>query len=231
MGWIVEPVESAERWHRWSVKGTGEALTRVVERLDATLPSGGKRLQGAELQRYQPLVRPESAWYCFPAKLPDVVVTVSVERRNDSELRGGPVFWMTGPIHPTPPEVIPAAWDRVMRFLDESIVPAAQSVGASISAPSAEELFLADLPTDVSQRLQDFSRTARKSLPLNREEAERWRAFVVGAFRAKAVVDPQRFVNWLVHEGWRQEDATELSQRFSDQSQLLMRYAEEVSAA
>src|SRR5262249_29384602 len=157
--------------------------------------------------------RPGSAWYSRAATTSHPGVTLSLERLSDGELRGGRV-WFAGSHSPTPPANIPAAWDQIMRFLDEAIVPAAQAAGASIWAPSPEELFLADLPLDVAERLQTFSQSARKQFPLDRDESELWRSFVIEAFRAKAVIDPRRFVVWLVREGWEREAATELNLRF-----------------
>jgi len=119
-----------------------------------------------------------------------------------------------------------------MRFLDEGIVPAARTVhGASVRVPSLEDLFLDHLPIDVAERLRQFSRAARKALPLDRAETDLWHNFVIGVTRAKAVIDPRRFVDWLTGESWRREDAIELSLRFFDQCLLLSRYADEVSAA
>jgi hypothetical protein len=118
-----------------------------------------------------------------------------------------------------------------MRFLDEGVVPAARAAGASVWVPTQEDLFLADLPPEVVSRLRQFSQSARKVLPLDGNEAELWRAFVIGAYRARAVVDGRRFVGWLVHESWQRGDAEEFNWRLLDQCQLLARYAEEVSAA
>ena len=225
----MEPVESANRWHQWSVKGAGGILAQVLDCLDARRPHGWTRLRGEDLQRFQPLVRPGSAWYSLETTPAYVGVTLSVERLRDSELRGGRV-WFSGPPYPTPPG-IPAAWDQVMRFLDEGIVPAARAAGASVLAPTPEELFLGDLPPNVAERLRKFSQVARKALPLDRDEAELWRDFVIGAYRARAVIDAPRFIDWLIHESWKRDDATELNLRFFDQCLLLERYADEVSAA
>ena len=84
---------------------------------------------------------------------------------------------------------------------------------------------------DIRDRLQTFSDAARKSLPLNREEAELWREFVIAAFRAKAVIDAQPFIDWLAAAGWPRESAAELNSQFFDHCLLLSRYADEVSAA
>ena len=226
----MEPVESANRWHQWSVKGSGSVLTQVLDHLDATTPQKWKRLRGEELRPYLSLVRPGSAWYSLEATPSHAGVTLSVERLRDSELRGGRV-WFAGPSSQTQAPSIPAAWDRIMLFLDEGIVPAAQAAGASIWVPTLEALFLADLPPDVADCLRRFSQSARKVLPLNSDEAEIWRTFVIGAYRARAVIDGQQFIAWLVHDSWKKEDAAELNLRFFDQSQLLARYADEVSAA
>jgi hypothetical protein len=226
----MEPVESANRWHQWSVKGAGDVLTRVLEGLEGSRPRGWARLRGEELRPYQPLVRPGSVWYSLESTPGSVGVTLSVERLGDSELRGGRV-WFSGPPSPTPTPGIPAAWDQVMHFLDEGIVPAARAAGASVLVPTPEELFLGDLPPDIAERLRRLSQATRKVLPLDRDEAELWRDFVIGAYRAGAVLDAPRFLDWLVREGWNRADATDLSQRFLDQCLLLARYADEVSAA
>jgi hypothetical protein len=119
-----------------------------------------------------------------------------------------------------------------MRFLDEGIVPAATVVpGASVHVPAPEDLFFDELPSDVADRLRKFSWAGRKVLPLERAEVDLWHSFVVGAYQSRAVIDQFRFVDWLVRESWRREDAMELSLRFFDQCLLLSRYADEVSAA
>jgi hypothetical protein len=226
-GAVMEPVEIASCWSRWSVKGTGEALTRLLDSLDAQLPAGWKRLREEEVQPYAALARPGAAWYSLATAPMKVGVTVSVERVRDSELRGGRA-WFAGS---APADDMAAAWGQVMRFLNEGIVPAARSVGVSAWVPTAEDLFLADLPGEIAESLQSFSRPARKALPLGRGEAESWRAFVVDAFQAKAIVDERRLVSWLIHEGWGREAAEELALRFFDQCLLLSAYADEVSAA
>src|SRR5262249_50735185 len=154
----MEPVECANRWHQWSAKGNGGVLTQVLDRLDAATPYEWKRLRGEELRPYQTLVRPGSAWYELETTPAHVGVTLSVERIRDSELRGGRVWFAFLP-SPTPAPSIPAAWDQIMRFLDEGIVPAAQAAGASIWVPTLEDLFLADLPPEVANHLRKFSQS------------------------------------------------------------------------
>ncbi len=226
----MKPVESANRWHRWSVKGTKDVLTRVLDSLDAKSLPGWTRLSGEALQPFQPLVRPESVWFSLEATPVHSGLTLSVERWGDSVLRGGRV-WFSGPPYPSPTPGISAAWDEVMRFLDEVIAPNARGVGATVFVPTPEAMFLDDLPPEAAERLRKFSRLARKVLPLDRDEAKSWRAFVIGAYRAEAIVDAPRLVDWLVHEGWERSDAADLSLRFFDQCVLLALYAEEVSAA
>jgi hypothetical protein len=116
-----------------------------------------------------------------------------------------------------------------MRLLDEGIVAAARAAGALVSAPRADELFLAEIPPDVAGMLLRFSRSARKALPLAADDAHLWHTFVIGAFRARVVVESRRLVEWLVHEGWEREAALELNLRFFEQCRLLSRYAEEVA--
>src|SRR5260221_3140577 len=132
----MEPVDSASRWHQWSVKGDGGVLARVIEGLDARHPAGWERLCGDALESFRSLVRPGSAWYALAPAPTYAAVTLSVERVRDAELRGGRAWFAAGPTYPPPaapsPGSIPGAWDQVMRFLDKGIVPAARAVsGAS----------------------------------------------------------------------------------------------------
>ena len=50
-----------------------------------------------------------------------------------------------------------------------------------------EEVFLSELPADVRDQLRTFSGTARKSLPLTRQEAALWHEFVITAFRTTVI--------------------------------------------
>ncbi len=216
-------------------------LARAIEGLDARHPRGWERQCGDALQPFRSSVWPGSAWCALAAAPSYVAVTLSVERVRDAELRGGRVWFAAGPSYPPQQAAacagvlagsIPGAWDQIMRFLDEGIVPAARAVsGASVLVPTVEDLFFGDLPAGVADQLRKLSQTARKVLPLDRAEAGLWHDFVIGAYRATAVIDEPRLVAWLIHQTWRREDALELSLRFFDQCLLLSRYAEEVSAA
>jgi hypothetical protein len=187
-------------------------------------------LTGNDLLAFQTLVREGSAWYALDTTPSHVGVTLSLERLGASELRGGRV-WIAGPPSSTPAPGISAAWDNVMRFLDEGVVAAAREAGAEVRMPTAAEVFLSELPADVRDRLHTFSQAACKSLPLSREAADLWRAFVIAAFRAEVVIDARQFTDWLMADGWSREAAAELNLRFFDQCLLLSRYADEVSAA
>src|SRR5437588_602772 len=35
----MDPAEGASRWHRWTVRGTGSAISRLFDALDAGLPA------------------------------------------------------------------------------------------------------------------------------------------------------------------------------------------------
>ncbi|MGH7137955.1 MAG: hypothetical protein ACREHD_19575, partial [Pirellulales bacterium] len=123
---------------------------------------------------------------------------------------------------------VATTWDDVNRLLDDGIIPVARAAGATLRLPSSEEVFFSELPIGVRENLKAFSDAARKSLPLSREEAERWREFVVAVFRTKTVIDDKSFVQWLVSDGWQQEPAQALRLRLSDDSLLLSRFKDEL---
>jgi hypothetical protein len=202
----------------------------VLEVLGANLPAGCKRLTESDLLPSQLLGRQGAAWYAIAPTASSVGVTLSLERLGESRLRGGGT-WFAGPPELTVTPRLAAAWEQVMRFLDDGIVPVARAVGAEVCLPTSEEVFFSDLPFDVGGRLRELSRTARKSLPLNRVEADLWHGFVIAAFRTKAVIDALPFANWLVAEGWSREAADELHRQLVDQRLLLSRYVDKVFAA
>ncbi len=222
----MDPVESAWRWKRWTATGPESAISEMFRILDTNPPSGWRRLEGDELLRHGRMVSPGSRWYTLEATPPDAGIVLSIERLRDSELRGGWTFFVK-PASVAGPGVM-ATWDDVGRFLDEGVFPAAKAAGASIRVPTPEDVFFSELPFEVGERLRTFSDTARKTLPLNREETELWRNFVIAAFRMDASLDTQPFINWLSAAGWPREAAAELDSQLLDQWHLLARYVEEL---
>lgn len=227
----MDPVENVERWNRWVVRGPASGIAQVFDVLDAQLPHGWKRLTGDGLLPYSSMVKPGSGWYSLDTTPTYVGVTLSIERPRESELRGGWVWFAGPPYPPTGKPSVPASWDQVSQFLDQGIAPATKAVGATIQIPTAQEVFLLDLPVDVRDQLQEFSTHARKLLPLNRVEADLWHRFVVAAFRAKVVVNAEPLNAWLVGDGWPAYLAAELNLQFFDHCLLLAYYKDEVSAA
>ena len=226
----MEPIENVTRWSRWAISGPESTISQVFSVLDANLPTGWKPLKGQDLLPYASLVKQGSHWYATDTTPSDAGVTLSIERPRETELQGG-LVWFADPPAPSDKSSSPVGWDQVTRFLDDAIVPAARTAGANIRVPSPEDAFFSDLPVDVRDRLRTFSETARKSLPLSREETELWQDFVITAFRTKTVVDTRQFIGWLVTAGWSRESAAELDVQFSDHCDLLSRYTDEVSVA
>jgi hypothetical protein len=223
----MDPVEHARRWKQWTATGTESTISEAFRILDANLPSGWRHLTGDDILRYGELVQPGSGWYGLEATRPDTGLALSIERPVPSLMAGGWVWWPR-PSSPTGTNGVPAAWDDVGRFLDEAVLPAVKAAGASLRLPTPEEVVFSELPFEVRERLRTFSETARKMLPLNREEVELWRDFVIAAFRTDASLDTQPFINWLSAAGWPRDAAAELDSQLLDQWHLLARYVEEL---
>ena len=226
----MDPDENAARWNRWRVDGSESVISKVLSILDSRLPTGWKRLTGDDLLPHSSMVKQGSAWYSMNPTPSSVGVTLGLDRPRETELRGGFV-WFAGPPSMSGESGVRAGWDQVACLLEEGIIPAAREAGASTRLPTPEEAFLANLPVDVRDRLRMFSDSARKLLPLNREEAALWRDFVVAAFRTKTIIDRQPFTDWLAATGWSREAAVELNSRFLDHCLLLSKYTDEVSVA
>jgi hypothetical protein len=223
----MDTVWRVGRWSRWRARGDEGAVSRLLATLDANLPPGWRRLSGAELPA-ETSPRPGSACYALDAADSLAKLRLSLERSCATELRGGATCFAS---HPVTPAEASDAWEEVMRFLEDGVMAAAKAAGAEIVDPTPEEVFLSGLFVDVRSRLLDFARAARKTLPLSREEAERWRALTIAAFRFGTPIDCEPLRDWLVADGWPGDSAAELSARFADHWMLLSQYAEETSAA
>ena len=116
-----------------------------------------------------------------------------------------------------------------MRFVEGGIAPAARTVGAGVCVPSSADLFFADLPLDIRDRLVTFLSQSGKTLPLQRDTIGLWHEFVVAAFPSRTRVEGESLRGWLISQGWPVPAANELVFRFYDQCQLLTRYAEELA--
>ena len=225
----MDPQDSSLRWHRWTVSGPKETLSQFFDVLDADLPKGWRRVSDKLIVDQSP-VREGAGWYALDATAAHAGVTLSIEPRRGTEVRGGRV-WFAGPPYATPSMSLSTAWDEVIRLLDAGIVPAARKVGAQVHLPTPEDVFFAELPTEVGNRLRSFAAMSRKTLPLDRSEAESWHAFIVTAFRHTIAIDARLFTGWLVAQGWPTQAATELVLRFFDQCKLLTKFADAVSVA
>src|SRR5438874_9751131 len=93
----MSPLESATRWHRWSVSGPACAISQLLSYLDANLPPGWKRLPGNDLLPPQALVKPGSTWYASAGAPSRAGATVGIERPRESDLQGGQVWFAGAP--------------------------------------------------------------------------------------------------------------------------------------
>ncbi|HEX7379861.1 MAG TPA: hypothetical protein VF278_22235 [Pirellulales bacterium] len=225
----MDSLEASSRWRRWIVDGTSEQIDFVLASLAAAPPTGWKWQSRAEPTQSTLITKERSERYDLDGTATRQAVSIGIDRVAESKLRGGSIWFEGAPLTQPAPKVA-VSWNDIMRFLDEGIIPAARAAAAKVHLPSAEDVFFAELPFDVGNRLKLFTAEARKSLPLNSEEAERWHEFVVSAFRSKLFIDADSFVRWLTANGWQAEAAKELNLRFFDDSLLLSRFADEVLA-
>ncbi|QEH35643.1 hypothetical protein OJF2_41980 [Aquisphaera giovannonii] len=231
----MDPIDLVSRWNAWCVTGSPNQIDDTLTRLDAGLPGGWQRLTEEQvrerhLDRFQgPLSARRPVWYATNSPSNHGGANVSLDRIRDTDLRGGLVLF-NGPAYPVITPQSAGEWDRIVGFLEGSIIPAARAAGANPKAPTPEEIFLDQLPSSVGDALRRFSRGARKVLPLNAMETESWNGFVIAAFRSRAIIDSRLLVEWLVVDGWKRDAAESLDSQLSEQCLLLSRFAEEVLA-
>lgn len=225
----MDPLDAFNRWRNWRVEGTASQLSSVLTQLEAHLPAGWRKPSGEELPELESLVRDGATAYRLDATPDHIAVSLSIVPAQPNGLRGGQ-FWFGDTRRPPAESELPAVWEQISRFLDQGIKPAAEKLRVRITVPSTADLFLAELPFDVRDRLVTFSSRGGKALPLRRDTVGFWHEFVLAAFRSKTPIESDSLRQWLLLEGWPASTAAELTLRFYDQCMLLTRYADELAA-
>ena len=225
----MDPPEAYDRWHSWRVEGTATQLSSVLAHLDANLPAGWRKPGNEEVPQLDILLHNGATAYCLDATPDHIAVSLSVVPIHQTVLRGGQV-WFGGSRRPPAKAELPAVWAEILRFVDQGVKPAAEGVAARVWVPSTADLFFAELPRDIRDRLQTFSAHDDKSLPLGKDATRLWQEFVVAAFRSETLFDSDSMKEWLISQGWPTPAATELVSRFFDQCTLLTRYVDELAA-
>lgn len=179
----MDPLDAFNRWQNWRVEGTPSQLAAVLARLDANLPTGWRKLDDAGVPGLELLVRDGAGLHRLDATPEHIGVSLGVVPVPPSGLRGGQV-WFGSPRPPAKSD-LPLVWEQILRFVEGGIAPAARTVGAGVCVPSTADLFFADLPLDIRDRLVTFSSRSGKTLPLRRDTIGLWHEFVLAAFRSR----------------------------------------------
>ncbi len=225
----MDPLEALQRWRAWSATGTPEQLSHIVKSLEAGPPQGWRLANEEEVLQYWGRSCQDFHPMKFEATPEHPAIMLTLSNVRGPGLHGGSV-WFDGPPGRLADAALPPAWREVMRFLDDGVVPAATVAGVHVRIPSFGELFLAELPYEVRDRLEAVGELPAKFLPLDRHGEEAWHDFVVAAHRHKTPIDERGLDRWLTGTGWPQSAANELTLRLYDQSRLLSRYSEQVWA-
>lgn len=225
----MKAADCAIRWNRWNVIGTKEEIEQFINELNGNLPTGWRPSTQHEIPSSGSAQANGGFWYTWETDSSNWGIILKIQHLSERYLTGGDVRFTSPTKVFSVPDDCSVSWNDVMDFLDKAIAPAAKASGIQAEIPSFQDMFLSDLPFDARQKLLEFTKLARKVLPLNRQEAEVWQKFVIWVFRTKAIVDTDPFIAYLIAEGWPKETAEVLCTKLYDQYELLARYAEEVS--
>jgi hypothetical protein len=208
---VVDPFVSLRDWHSSLYRGDPAVVNQFLDRIDATLLSGWVRDREYEQTRSRP-----DRIRCYTFDRPeDAALRVWLQRATATRVRGGPVQVLR---HPPSGDAVRIG-RLIAEFADGCVLPAASAPGVrctrpafgprSTVTPAAEMLFT------------QFADTADGEWPLTDRAQELWEELVSGCLAEQVAIDRAELGRWLADNGWEQEAATALANRFFADSEWL----------
>ncbi len=212
----VDPFASLRDWRTSLYRGESAIVDLFLDGVDAALPPGWVRDGEYERARSR---RDRTRCYTFD-RAAEAAVRLWLQRATPTRSRGGPVEVLRHP----PSGEVGQIGRLVAEFADRCVLPAARAAGAVRTRPAfgprsavshaAEMLFTR------------FADTADGEWPLADRAQGLWDELVAGCLAEQVAIDRTELVRWLQDNGWEQEAAPELADRFfADSAWLAKRLA------
>jgi hypothetical protein len=208
---VVDPFVPLRDWRTSLYRGEPAAVVRFLDTIDATLPAGWIRDGDYEQTRLR-----RDSILCYMLDRPgDAAVRLCLQRVTPTRVRGGPVEVLRHPQSGDAGRI----GRLVAEFADSCVLPAARaaSLGCtrpgfgprSAVSPAAEMLFAG------------LAETAEGEWPLPDRAQALWDELVSFCLAEQVAVDRAELGRWLVDNGWENEAATALADRFFADSDWL----------
>ena len=212
-----DALEVINIWRNISVKGHKEQIDRFLRNRSTIRGDGLVRnsVIEAEMNRDEHQMNRFHCWSTNPDNMPRVMLCLN--RTTERRVRGG-----TYNIEQN--ATLADLASGIQHILREVLEPGATAVGLNIAYPRLGPI----------SRVLDQTQAAINALveagdgqwPLPQQVEERWRIFVLTAFREDVALKPEELTAWFAASGWDEQAATELTNRFYADIALISEYEE-----
>jgi len=154
-------------------------------------------------------------WSTNPDNMPRVMLCLN--RATERRVRGGTYNIEEG-------ATLADLASVIQHILREVLEPGATAVGLKVAYPRLGPISRVGPKTQAA--MTALVEAGDGQWPLPQQVEQRWRIFVLTAFREVVALKPEELTAWFAASGWDEQAATELTNRFYADVALISEYEE-----
>ena len=215
-----DALEVINIWRNISVKGQKEQIDRFLREIDQRFAGAGwsrNSVIEAEMNRdeHQININRFHCWSTNPDNMPRVMLCLN--RATERRVRGGTYNIEEG-------ATLADLASVIQHILREVLEPGATAVGLKVAYPRLGPISRVGPKTQAA--MTALVEAGDGQWPLPQQVEQRWRIFVLTAFREVVALKPEELTAWFAASGWDEQAATELTNRFYADVALISEYEE-----
>ena len=219
-GMRSDALEVINIWRNISVKGQKEQIDRFLREIDQRFAGAGwsrNSVIEAEMNRdeHQININRFHCWSTNPDNMPRVMLCLN--RATERRVRGGTYNIEEG-------ATLADLASVIQHILREVLEPGATAVGLKVAYPRLGPISRVGPKTQAA--MTALVEAGDGQWPLPQQVEQRWRIFVLTAFREVVALKPEELTAWFAASGWDEQAATELTNRFYADVALISEYEE-----
>ncbi len=207
----VDPFVPLREWRSSLYRGNTVVIDQLLDKIDATLPSGWVRELAYEQTRPQ-----TDRIRCYLFDQPgQVSLRLWLQRVTATRERGGPVQLLRHP----PTGGNGQIGQLVASFADSCVVAAAKVVGADYTRPAFGTR--SAITSDVEMLFTQLADTADGKWPLTGQAQRLWDELISTCLAEQIAIDRHELEEWLADSGWEKLAVASIAERFFADSEWL----------
>jgi hypothetical protein len=213
-----DALEVISIWRNISVKGQKEQIDRFLSEIDQRFAGAGwsrNSVIEAQMNRDEPQINRFHCWSTNPDNMPRVMLCLN--RATERRVRGGTYDIEKG-------ATLADLASVIQHILREVLEPGATAVGLKVAYLRLGPISRVGPKTQAA--MTALVEAGDGQWPLPQQVEQRWRIFVLTAFREDVALKPEELTAWFAASGWDEQAATELTNRFYADVALISEYEE-----